>query len=120
MSDLYNRIRIACENKGISIAEMCRRTGIGQGTISDIKHGRQASMGAEKIDKISSALGVSVAYLLGTEEKTNWEDAIEEHKKRLGNLTDVEYDEIIDAFTSASPELRAAALAVLKSGGHKS
>ena len=107
MSDLYNRIRIACENKDISIAEMCRRTGIGQGTISDIKHGRQASMGAEKIDKISSVLGVSVAYLLGTEKENAPAQADKDVQEIIETLRHLDSDqrEMVRAFVKTLKEM---------------
>lgn len=76
--------------------------------------------------RLAQYFDVPVAYLTGDTDdpadrsKTHWAEVVEAHKKRLGTLSDAEYDEVIDAFISASPELRAAALAVLRSGEHKS
>ena len=75
--------------------------------------------------RLAQYFNVPASYLTGDTDdptdrsKTHWAEAVEEHKKRLGGLSDTEYDEIVDAFTSASPELRAAAIAVLRSGEHK-
>lgn len=75
--------------------------------------------------RLAQYFDVPIAYLVGDTDdpndrsKTHWGEIIELHKKRPGtSITDAEYDEIVDAFMSASPELRAAALAVLKSGAH--
>ena len=119
MSELYKRLSDLCESKGVSGYKMCKDCGLSPSTMTDLKSGRKKTLTAEKADKVASYFNVTVAHLLGTEEKTDWADVIKEHKKRLGVLSDTEYDEIVDAFTSASPELRAAALAVLRSGEHK-
>ena len=76
--------------------------------------------------RLAQYFNVSVSFLIGDTDdptdrsKTHWGEVIELYKKRPDTLSDAEYDEIVDAFTSASPELRAAAIAVLKSGERKS
>ena len=67
MSNLYKTIEELCQNKSISIAEMCRGAGVRQTNISDLKNGRQSGLSAKNLDKIASYFGVSVSFLLGTE-----------------------------------------------------
>lgn len=69
MSDLYNRIEELCEKNGVNVTEMCREAGVSRGNLTDLKMGRQAGLSAKNADKIASYLGVSVSYLLGTEQK---------------------------------------------------
>jgi transcriptional regulator with XRE-family HTH domain len=48
---------------------MCLDLGMSKSTLSDLKSGRKKSFTAETAHKIASYLNVSVAYLLGEEEK---------------------------------------------------
>jgi transcriptional regulator with XRE-family HTH domain len=48
---------------------MCLDLGMSKSTLSDLKNGRKKSFSAETAHKIASYLGVSVAYLLGEEER---------------------------------------------------
>lgn len=69
MSDLYNRILTLCEEKKISGYRLCKDAGVQPSVLTDLKKGRQAGLSAKNADKLASVLGVSVSYLLGTEEK---------------------------------------------------
>ena len=93
----------ACKKRGITIAELERRLHIGNGVIRRWKD----AVGTPPIDRIYSIaniLGVSVEYLMTGQEKAPTEDG---GRKRA---------ELIRLFDAASPELQAAALAVLRSG----
>jgi transcriptional regulator with XRE-family HTH domain len=48
---------------------MCLDLGMSKSTLSDLKSGRKKSFTAETAHKIASYLNVSIAYLLGEEEK---------------------------------------------------
>ena len=48
---------------------MCTDTGISKGLLTDLKMGRRTGVSAVTAQKIASYFGVSVAYLLGEEEK---------------------------------------------------
>lgn len=65
MSNLYNRIKSLCEERGIKIFNMCQATGVRTGMISDLKGGRSKSLSAPTLTKISNYFDVSVDYLLG-------------------------------------------------------
>ena len=69
MCTLHSRIIELCKQKGISGSRMCLDLGMSKSTLSDLKSGRKKSFTADTAHKIASYLGVSVAYLLGEEEK---------------------------------------------------
>ena len=78
MCTLHSRIIELCKEKGISGSRMCLDLGMSKSTLSDLKSGRKKSFTADTAHKIASYLGVSVAYLLGEEEKeTKKEQPIE-------------------------------------------
>lgn len=47
---------------------MCSDLGISKGLLTDLKYGRKKGMSAATADKIASYFGVSISYLLGTEQ----------------------------------------------------
>lgn len=69
MCTLYSRITELCKEMGVSGSRMCLDLGMSKSTMSDLKSGRKKSFTAETAHKIASYLDVSVAYLLGEEEK---------------------------------------------------
>lgn len=69
MCTLHGRITELCKERGISGSRMCLDLGMSKSTMSDLKSGRKKSVTAETAQKIASYLGVTVAYLLGEEEK---------------------------------------------------
>lgn len=69
MCTLHSRIIELCKERGISGSRMCLDLGMSKSTLSDLKSGRKKSFTAETAHKIASYLGVSVAYLIGEEEK---------------------------------------------------
>ena len=71
MSELYNRIEYLCQKAGINITEMCRRAGVPRSNLTELKMGRQQTIGPALLGKIADCFGVSVDYLLGAEEKEN-------------------------------------------------
>lgn len=91
MANLYNTIEELVSKNGISIFKMCKDIGIRQSVISGLKHGRQSGISAKNLDKIAAYFGVSVSYLLGTEnEKAPSEDeAIRELAEAMLERPDV-------------------------------
>lgn len=57
----YAEIR---DSRGLKDSDVCKITGIAQGSISDWKHGRSVPK-ADKIQKIADALNCSVSILTG-------------------------------------------------------
>ena len=90
MCTLHSRITELCKERGISGSRMCLDLGMSKSTLSDLKSGRKKSFTAETAHKIASYLGVSVAYLLGEEGKsekkekpTVQDDGLSEAKRKL-------------------------------------
>lgn len=69
MSDLYKTIMELCDIKGITGYRLCKDAGMQPSVLTDLKMGRQLGLSAKNADKIASYFGVSVGYLLGTEQK---------------------------------------------------
>lgn len=67
MADLYNRISVLCQQRGVSVGKMCAELGISRGNLTELKMGRIKSLKSENLTKISGYFGVSVDYLLGAE-----------------------------------------------------
>lgn len=68
MCEMYEIIESLCTAQGIKPGKMCAALGISRGVIGDLKAGRTKKLSAENLEKISGYFGVSVGYLLGTEE----------------------------------------------------
>lgn len=69
MSNLYNRLQELCEAKGITGYRMAKDAEVATSLMTDLKMGRKKSVSAEVADKLANYFGVSVGYLLGTEQK---------------------------------------------------
>ena len=65
MNNLYDRIIILCNQKGIKGGKMCTDIGISKGILTDLKMGRAKGLSATTAQKIASYFGVTVGYLLG-------------------------------------------------------
>ena len=106
MSDLYTRIEELCQLRGIKIYRMCKEAGISQSIMGDLKSGRKKGMSAVSADKVANYFGVSVSYLLGTEDEN----------KKVPTITSDSEQELLDLFRQANPQLRMLVLGALKSG----
>lgn len=58
---IYERIKAEADRQGITIAELEKRTGLGNGVIG---RWRTASPSARKLEAVADELGLSVDYLL--------------------------------------------------------
>lgn len=63
--NLYNRLNMFCEEKGISLYQMCKDLGFPVSTTTDLKMGRTKTLSQKKLEKISEYFGVSIDFLLG-------------------------------------------------------
>lgn len=68
MSELYERIKTLCDNRGVNITEMCKQSGASRGSLTDLNKGRIQTLSAETLSRIGSYLGVSVDELLGKQQ----------------------------------------------------
>lgn len=82
MSNLYNVLFTLCKEHGITGYKMCKDVGIQPSIMTDLKMGRRKGVNAQTADKIASYFGVSVGFLIGTEQK---ETAPAETDKGISN-----------------------------------
>lgn len=71
MSELYNRIEMLCEKKKITVTEMCRKTNISRGSLTDLKANRSKSLSQKALSKIADYFEVSIDYVLGNNSESN-------------------------------------------------
>lgn len=64
MSELYKRIDALCQKEGITITEMCRRAGVPRANLTELKMGRQRTLGMTALERISKYFKVSVGSLI--------------------------------------------------------
>lgn len=65
MCNLYDRIKKACEEKGMTVSAMCVQLGMSKSVLSDLKSGRKKTLSADTLARIADCLGVSTDALLG-------------------------------------------------------
>ena len=110
MCTLHSRIIELCKERGISGSRMCLDLGMSKSTLSDLKSGRKKGFTAETAHKIASYLNVSVAYLLGEEEK----DAKKEQPTEIDELSE-KRKALIDFAMSVPDDKAEMILRVMKS-----
>ncbi len=66
MDNMYSKISNLCAKHGISGYKLCKELGIQPSILTDLKMGRQKSLSAKNIDKLSKFFGVSSDYFLDT------------------------------------------------------
>lgn len=105
MSILSDRIDLLCKEKGVTGYRLCKDIGISPNVMTELRSGRREGISAKNANKIAEYFGVTVGYLLGTEEtkkasapegeRTVSDDDI---KFALfggdGDITDEMYDEV--------------------------
>ncbi len=69
MSELYKRIEALCKGEGITITEMCRRAGVPRANLTELKMGRQQTIGINSLEKIAKYFKVSVGTLVNLKTK---------------------------------------------------
>lgn len=65
MYDIFEKL---CAEKGVTPYRVCKETGLTTSTISNWKAGRYTPK-TDKLQKIADFFGVSIEFLMGTEEK---------------------------------------------------
>ena len=104
----YEKIKKLCENEGFAISSITEKIPNLNVTVPSITGWKKgAKPRPDKVKAIADYFNVSIEYLL------NEEEIKEEPQQQNPSLTD-EQRELIEAFKNASPELQAAALAVLR------
>lgn len=103
-----DRIRAARESKGITQEELGRMCGTTKQTIFKYESGTVTNIPLDRLETLAEVLDTTPAFIMG------WEEQKKEPPAPGGEL-DEETLEFIKLYDRASPALRAAALAVLKS-----
>lgn len=98
METLYENIASLCSDKKISINKMCRDLGMRNSVISDLKTGRKKGLSADTLSKIASYFGVTLDYLLGSEQK-------EKPTSAQADELDREFSELLRKLTPDQLEL---------------
>ena len=101
------RLKALRESTGMTQQEFADTFGVSKGTIGMWESGAREPKNLEDLRRIADFFGVSTDYLLGRKEKRP--------APKDGDGLSQEQLELIRLFGNASPELRAAALAVLRS-----
>ena len=77
MSDLYNRLKQLCDEKGVSLAKMCLECGIPKSTPTEIKMGRTKTLSSSAMMKIAAYFNVSAEYIAGNTDKKEKSSSLE-------------------------------------------
>lgn len=95
-------IKWYCKQRGIKPTPACRDAGVGTSFINSIERGSIPSV--EAVQRLAKYLGVTTSDLLGEKITADGE---------VGGMSE-EMKEIANLYDKASPELQAAALAMLR------
>lgn len=95
-------VKLYCAKKGIKPTPACQTCGVGGSFLNNIERGQKPSV--EAVQRLAQYLGVTTSELLGEKIPAGGETS---------GLNE-EMIEIIDLYDKASPEIQAAALAVLR------
>ncbi len=102
MMTTVDRILALLEQRQLTASKMMRELGFSSGLFSQWKAGKQQPS-AEKLQKISAYLGVSMDYLLGSAQAEN--DAVEEEllllARKTRELPEEEREKLIAVFRGA-------------------
>ncbi len=74
MCNLYDRIKKACEDRGLTVSAMCLQLGMSKSVMSDLHSGRKKTLSAETLSRIAGFLQVSADSLLGQSQPDLLED----------------------------------------------
>ena len=70
MNDIYLRIEALCKSHSMNVTELCKKCAIPRASLTDFKMGRNKSLSAATLKKISEYFTTSVEYLLSGELQT--------------------------------------------------
>ena len=68
MGTLYENIKSACDEKGITVSKLCVDLGYSKSNMTNLKKG-QATMNSERLARFASYLGVTVDELISQNTK---------------------------------------------------
>lgn len=62
MSTLYEIIELLCKDAGTNVTKMCKETGVGRSTLSELKAGRTKKLSFDVASKIASYFNVPLSF----------------------------------------------------------
>lgn len=74
--DLAMKVKFKREEKGFTQAELAKRTGLTQATISRLESREVRQLKSEAIKSLASALGVSIDFLVGDKAKMGFDETL--------------------------------------------
>ena len=110
---IHEILKARREQLGLSLEDVAVKVGVNGSTVSRWETGNIDNMRRDKIVKLAEALHISPAVIMGWELPPSEEEATETEMPTIA--LDDEQQEVLDLFNSASPEIQAAVLAVLRS-----
>lgn len=69
MGNMYERIVVLCEQRGIKPGRVCAETGLSRGMMSDLKMGRTKELSGKNAKIVADYFGVTTDYLFGKEKE---------------------------------------------------
>ena len=79
---MYEIFEMLCQQKGVTVAEVSRNTGISQSTLSNWKR-RRNNISAENAKKLADYFGVTVGFLMGVQEDVQGQEYYQDVKSAL-------------------------------------
>lgn len=70
------KVRVKRQEKRLTQAELAKKAGITQATISRIESGEVAQLGSEKLKGLAGALSVSVDFLVGKIDRMGFDESL--------------------------------------------
>ena len=70
MCDLYQKIELLCQEKGVTVAELARETGLNKTVFSELKSGRSKTLSMDKLIIVADYFDISIDELVGRKRKT--------------------------------------------------
>lgn len=64
MAELYERIAQLCKSEGVTVTEMCKKSGASRGSLTDLKKGRISSLSLETLSKIANFFKIDMWTLV--------------------------------------------------------
>ncbi len=91
MEEMGDRIKRLRSENHMTLEELGNKVGVGKSTVRKWENGIIANMRRDKIAKLSAALGVSPAYLMGWESNTTFSPQKVDSSEELVNI----YEQLI-------------------------
>lgn len=106
MADLYEKIKLLADNVGLSINQLCKKSGVAPSTLSELKTGHIKDLSRKNAERIAAALGVMVGDLYDEQAPDSTElssveqkqNELFEKRKLLFDLSGKATEEDLDKF----------------------